>query len=449
MKLKQEQRQQLSQQQLQNLTLLRMSTLELREYIQELSTSNPLVEPDDLPPAPQPSEKDSALDRLRWLRENDHQNQYLWKGTSENADPLALAGNAGGLEETLTKFIERQLDRRSIDETEKSLVLFLAECLDPDGYLRDTPEELALDIGADPRQMVRAWKTLRALEPAGIGASTLSDCLLLQLERSAVTGIAFEICRSHMDALARHNYRSIAQKLHVAESEVITAADAIRQLDPRPGSVFQTQEAVVYVLPDVYVEEKDGALSVRLSSGEQAPFHINTFYLDLLRDTADPAVKEYLTARLRQAENVLYAIHSRTSTLLKCTEVIVRRQSGFFLDGAELRTLRMLDVAEELSVHESTVSRTVRGKYLQCSRGLYPLSYFFSASAVKNSRIDLGSAAAKSMLKKLIDSEDSAHPLSDQKLCEALASHGCPISRRTVAKYRGELNIPGASARKR
>ena len=449
MRLVQEQRQQLSQQQLQNLTLLRMSTLELRDYVQELSNSNPLVEIDDLPPAPVPADRGSLEDKLRWLAENDNQNRFTTSSVSEDADPFLRAGNAGGLEETLPRFIERQLDRLPLDKTEKGLILYLAECLDADGYLRAPLEELAADVGADAALLRSALRRLQALEPAGIGAATLSECLLLQLERARISGAAVEICRHHMDALARQNYRSIAQKLKVPEAEVLAAAEIIRQLEPRPGAIFQPEEAVAYVLPDVYVEEKDGELSVRLSSGEQTPFHISAYYLDLLRSTPDRDVKEYLTARLRQAENVLYAIHSRSSTLLRCTESITQRQRDFFLYGGELRMLRMSDVARELSIHESTVSRAVRGKYLQCSRGLFPLGFFFSASAVKNRPSELGGTAARSILKKLIRSEDPEHPLSDQKLCENMAAQGCPISRRTVAKYRSELNIPGASARKR
>ena len=449
MRLVQEQRQQLSQQQLQNLTLLRMNTLEVREYVQELSNSNPLVELDELPQAPLPSARDSLPEKLRWLAENDVQNHFPRPTAAEDADPLAQCANAGGLEETLPRFIARQLDRLPLGKQEKKLIVYLAECLDADGYLRSPLDELAADVGAETTLLERALRQLQSLEPAGIGAATLSECLLLQLERSHITGTAAAICREHMDALARHNYRSIAQKLGVPEAEVAEAADAIRQLEPRPSAFFQTDEPVAYVLPDVYVEVHDGELAVRLSAGEQTPFHISRYYLDLLENTTDRDVKEYLTGRLRQAENVLYAIHSRASTLLRCTEVITRRQSAFFLDGGALRTLRLCDVAEALSVHESTVSRTVRGKYLQCSRGLYPLSYFFSSAAVKSSPSSPTGSEARGILKLLIENEDPARPLSDQRLCQEMASRGCPVSRRTVAKYRAELNIPGASGRRR
>lgn len=449
-RLTQTQSQRLSQQQLQNVKLLQMSSLELREYVQELAVSNPLIEPEDLPPAPMPAGNDAAVDKLRWLAETDRQNNYFQSADLEERDPFLSAGTDGGLAETLPRFVARQLDGAGMSESESSLVLFLCECLDRDGYLRVSPEELAADTGLPAEELRSALSKLQTLEPAGIGAAGLAECLALQLRRAGIAGTALEIVEHHMEALARHHYHAIASRLGVTEKEVLAAAETIRQLDPRPGAIFAAGETVAYILPDLYVEEVDGRLAVRLSGGERPPFHISQFYLDLLKTTSDREVKDYLTSRLRQAENVLWAVNLRGSTLLRCGQIIARRQAGFFREGPrELLLLRMSDVARELGVHESTVSRAVRGKYLQCSRGLFPLSHFFSASAVKSGVTDLGGNAARAILTELIENEDRAHPLSDQKLCQLLAFRGCPVSRRTVAKYRGEMNIPPASARKR
>ena len=180
-------------------------------------------------------------------------------------------------------------------------------------------------------------------------------------------------------------------------------------------------------------------------------FQVNGYYRKLLSTSDDPEVKEYLSGKLRQAENVLWAVKQRESTLKRCAQAIADHQQGFFRNGPQaLVALRMADIAQELELHESTVSRAVREKYLQCARGVFPLRYFFthSAAAAQSDAQCTGATGAKALLQQLIAKEDPAHPLSDQKLAEGLAKLGCPISRRTVAKYRDELNIPGTFGRK-
>lgn len=288
---------------------------------------------------------------------------------------------------------------------------------------------------------------LKTLEPAGVGAAELSECLALQLERIGETGPALTIVRDHLEALARRHDRTIAAKLEISPAQVEEARRVIRELDPRPGSVFQRTEQVFYIQPDLVVEEQDGRLLVKSARGERPSFRVSRYYQKLLEQTEDKEVREYLVDKLRQAENVLWAAEQRGSTLLRCAQVIVERQSGFFCSGPEaLRPLRMGEVAQELGLHESTVSRAVREKYLQCPQGLYPLSWFFSRSAGAGE--SLSGTAARKLLLRLIDGENKGRPLSDQQLSEEMAREGCPISRRTVAKYREELGIPSASGRK-
>lgn len=353
---------------------------------------------------------------------------------------------SGGLEETLPQFLSRQLDRLALDGETARTVRFLASCLDEDGYLRASPEELAQDASI-PLETIRAGlAALRTLEPAGVGAENLSQCLELQLERAGVGGPALAIVRGHLESLARCRYRLIADKLGVSVDQVLCAQRTIRELDPRPGAVFNRPEPAPYIYPDIFVDEQDGRFVARSSHPERPAFHINGYYRDLLAQSQQREVRDYLRQKIQAAQEVLQAITQRQDTLLRCAQAIVDRQEEFFRTGEEaLRPLRMADVAQALGIHESTVSRAVREKYLQCQRGVYPLNWFFSRGGAGG---DVGGAAARVMLRRLIDGEDKAHPLSDQKLCEALAHAGCPISRRTVAKYRDELNIPGTSGRK-
>lgn len=449
MELQQTQTQTLSQRQLYSTELLRLSTLELEAYVRDLAQENPLVELEDaVPDAPQAEDRDELMGRLRWLEENDRQNWFYQQFSDEELDPLGRVGTSGGLEETLVSFLSRQLDRMRPEEETARLVRFLIYSLDDDGYLRTPLEELAGSGGVPLPGLERALELLKSLEPAGVGAAGLSECLALQLERIGETGPALAIVRDHLEALAKRHDRAIAAKLSITPAQVEEARRTIRELDPRPGAVFQRTEQVCYTQPDLIVEEKGGNWTVRPARGERPLFRMSRYYQKLLEQTEDREVREYLTAKLRQAENVLWAAEQRGSTLLRCAQVVVERQKEFFRSGAEaLRPLRMGEVARELGLHESTVSRAVREKYLQCPQGLYPLSWFFSRSAGAGE--SLSGTAARKLLLRLMDGEDKSKPLSDQQLSERMAREGCPISRRTVAKYREELGIPGVSGRKK
>ena len=447
MELQQTQTQKLSQRQLYSVELLRLSTLELEGYVRELAQENPLVELEEVSAQPQGEGKDDLLGRLRWLEDNDRQNWFYQKFSDEELDPLSRVGTSGGLEETLVSFLSRQLDRLRLEEGEARLVRYLIYCLDDDGYLRTPLAELSRHGAIPLPRLEGALATLKTMEPAGVGAAELSECLALQLERIGETGPALAIVQDHLETLAKRHDRAIAAKLSITPAQVEKARRTIRELDPRPGAVFQRTEQVFYIQPDLIVEEQEGQLVVKPARGERPPFRVSRYYQKMLKQSEDKEVREYLTEKLRQAENVLWAARQRGSTLLRCAQVIVERQREFFHSGPEtMRPLRMGEVAQELGLHESTVSRAVREKYLQCPQGLYPLSWFFTRSAGAGEGVS-GTAARKLVL-RLIDGEDKGKPLSDQQLCERMAREGCPISRRTVAKYREELGIPSASGRK-
>lgn len=449
MELQQTQTQKLSQRQLYGVELLRLGTQELDAYVRELAQENPLIEVEEGQTAsagPAPG-RNELLDRLKWLEDNDRQNWFYQQFSDEELDPLARIGTGGGLEETLVSFLTRQLDRLRLDGETRRLVEYLICCLDDDGYLRTSLKELSKGEPLD--KLAGALAVLRTLEPAGVGAENLSQCLVLQLERIGERGPALAIAQNHLDALARRHYRAIALALNVTQDQVEQARLIIRELDPRPGAVFQSGGHVQYIQPDLIVEEKEGRLTVRSARGDRPPFRMSRYYRDLLEKSEDREVRDYLTEKLRQAENVLWAAEQRGSTLLRCAQVIVARQEAFFRSGAGgLVPLGMAEVASELELHESTVSRAVREKYLQCARGLYPLSFFFSRRAGTGGGDGPSGRAARALLRRLIEEEDRSAPLSDQKLALRMAQEGCEVSRRTVAKYREELGFPGASGRK-
>ena len=451
MELIQTQVQRLSQQQLQSVELLQMSALELESYLQELARENPVVELEDSRQEAEHPQDDELLRRLRWLEDNDQQNRYYYQQPDdEGLDPLSRIASDGGLEESLFRFLSRQLYQLELDEDTAQTVRYLAACLDPDGYLRIPLEKLAADLDRPLPHLEKCLTILQSLEPAGVGAESLSQCLELQLLRIHETGPALDIVRSHLEALAKRHYRAIAEKLSVPTEKVLQAEKIIRELEPRPGAPFDRPGPIHYNLPDVFVQEEDSGFTVRLRSGERPPFQISGYYRQLLRSSQDREVQAYLTEKLHQADGILRALKQRDSTLLRCAQVIVQRQQSFFREGPQaLLPMRLADVAQALELHESTISRAIREKYLQCSRGTYPMGYFFyrTATAQGGENTQTGTAA-RALLRRLVDQEDKSAPLSDQKLCQAMAELGCPVSRRTIAKYRAELNIPSASGRR-
>ena len=361
MELIQSQTQHLSQQQLQSVELLQMSAPELEEYLRNLAQENPVVELDDSRPEPERPRDDELLRRLRWLDDNDRQNRYYQHVGAEELDPLARIGTEGGLEETLFRFLSRQLYTMDLDEDTAQTVRYLAACLDPDGYLRVSVEELAANLGRPADFVGRCLEVLRTLEPAGVGAENLSQCLELQLLRIHESGPALEIVRNHLEALAKRHYRAIAGKLSISVEEVQQAERMIRELEPRPGSPFEPASQVQYILPDVFLEEENGALVARLRGGDRPPIQVSGYYRTLLKQSEDREVKEYLTEKLRQAEGVLRALEQRDSTLRRCAQCIADWQRDFFREGPRmLRPMRLADVARALGLHESTISRAIQ-----------------------------------------------------------------------------------------
>lgn len=449
--LVQQQVQQLSHQQLQSIEILQMGTQELDAYIRELAQENPMVELDEYTPADE-SQSDSStlIGQLRWLEDNDRQNLYYQRMDPDELDPMARVGTSGGLEETLVRFVSRQLFRLGTGQELSARVCYLAACLDRNGYLTAPLDELSSAYGVPAAKMSEALELLRSLEPAGIGADSLGKCLELQLERIGETGPALSIVRNHLELLAKGQFHAISKALSISQDKVRQAAALIRELEPRPGAVFESSDPVCYIRPDITVAEENGVFVAHSRKAEREPFHISPYYLELLGSSHDSEVRSYLQGKLSQAKNVLFSIDQRESTLQGCAQALVERQQDFFrLGAAALRPMTMHDIAAQLGIHESTVSRTVRDKFLQCKQGVFPLRYFFSAAASGAvSSGDTSGAAARAMVQALIEAEDKAHPLSDQQLSDQMALAGCPISRRTVAKYRDELMIPNTSGRR-
>ena len=433
----------LTPQLLQSMQVLQMSTQELSEYLEDLVQTNPAAELTE--PAAQGDESEELWRRVQSMADADHQNRQYLSPDREELDPLARIGTDGGLDETLSLHLTRQLERSHASTLVLRSAQFLAACLDEDGYLRDELTDLSQASRLPLSALEQGLSLLQSLDPAGVGARDLSQCLALQLQRRGETGPALEIVLHHLERLGRKQYHAIAQEMGIPQKEVLRAQSLIQELDPRPGAPFARWETPSYLIPDLIVTQDEGGLTVHYPDSYLPGLHLSGYYCNLQKQSTDPEVKQYLTDKIKQAQWAIQAVEQRRSTLLSCAQVIVRRQENFFRPGGHLSPLRLADVAHELSIHESTVSRAIREKYLQCSRGVYPLSFFFSREGgVEGTSVH----QIKNRLRQLVEEEDKAHPLSDQKLCERLEAEGFSISRRTVAKYRDELGLSSASGRK-
>ena len=450
--LSQKQTQTLSPQMMQSMEILQMGSQELLEYIEEAVQENPVLEPEE---NYDKQDEFSVLKRkLEWLESTDPQNRYYHQqDTEEEESPLSNYGTMEDEDENLYYYVLSQLRVLDLDPQVMDAGTFLVESLNQNGWLDEPLEDLAADCGCPVEVMEKALAAVQSLEPAGVGARTLSECLKLQLiRRTPVDRLAVRIAEDYLDALSKSRYGLIARELKVTPEEVRAACDKIRSLDPRPGTGFAARENLTYINPDIIVVSFPDHFELLSNDYYFPTLHISGYYTRLLKESEDEQVKDYLTGKMRQAKWMVKAIEQRRSTLMACAECILELQEDFFRKGpGHLVPLSLADVAGRIGVHESTVSRAVKEKYIQCSMGVYPLSYFFSRGLGASAAAGEEAAspdAAKALLKKLIAAEDRKKPLSDQKLCQLMAGQGCPISRRTVAKYRDELHIPCTSGRK-
>lgn len=436
----------LSPRMLQSMEILQMGSQELLEYIQETAQENPVL---DLESMAGSDSFELMRRKVEWLESTDVQNQaYYHQDKGEDTDPLANYGGVETGEENLYRYVLSQLQGLKVDPALMEAAEFIVESLNQSGWLDEDVPELAAALPCSEERMAAALELVQSLEPAGVGARGLSECLRLQLVRRGEEGAVLHIVEEHLDALAKNQYGLIARALDITQQEAREAGERIRALDPRPGTGFAARENLAYITPDVILVTFPDHFELLTNDYFFPTLRLSGYYQDLMKGSDDSEVREYLSGKLSQAKWVVRSIEQRRSTLISCARAISRRQEDFFrLGPGHLRPMTLADVAGDLGVHESTVSRAVRDKYLQCSMGVYPLSYFFSRSLGTE-----GEAAspdgAKALLKRLIAKEDKSRPLSDQKLSEHMAREGYELARRTVAKYRDELGIPGASGRK-
>lgn len=437
--LKQEQTLVLTQAMRQALRCLETPATELCEYLQEESLSNPLLEVE--PPAfPAAEQRTDAVPIQR-------EERLIWEGHfAPEAAEFTVSSPV-----SFREHLDLQLKLMAgLDKATETLCHYLVGCLNSAGYLDCPLSELAQELRCSRFDLEQALFVVQSLDPPGTGARNLSECLLLQLaEGSEFTAVNIHLVRAGLPLLAKRDYAGLAKLLKVSRSEVLRAAEVIRSLNPIPSRGFYGDRALPFIQPEATVRVENGQPVIEMNTYGIPRLSLRSDYCALLGSDACQDAQPYLREKMSEAKSLMSSMENRQDTLFRLVSAVVRHQRPFFLENGELQPLTMKDLAEELSLNVSTVSRAVKDKYIQFGGHAVALRSLFCAPLQTEQGAAVSAGFIQKQMRRFLDGENPASPLSDEALAEALGSIGITVSRRTVAKYRGELGIPTAAARKR
>ena len=441
-----QQKQVFSARQQQSAAVLQMGRIELEEFLSQEVLENPLLEYDEN--RIEDYEERDIVEKLEWLEETDKQNlSYYEQDYDKENDKITNLPNSA--EEGLEKYILSQFYTMKLNKRKQKILEYLVLSLDERGYFTEEPHVTAEVLHTTEDEIEECLFLLKKAEPAGIGAKDLQECLLLQLDRKGLEApVARKIICSYLELLGKNQLSFLAKKLDISMRELLENFRLIQELNPKPGNGFAYREHLKYLKPDVTVVKFSDRFEIILNEASTQVM-VHSYYSRMLKEDVDLETKEYIRKKLNQAKWTIQCVEQRSATLGAVAKALVTMQTAFFESGKEyLVPLTMQQLAEMVGLHESTVSRAVKDKYLQCSWGIYPVAYFFVKKLKDHTGFSGTTLHAKERLKELTEQENRRCPFSDQKLSELLKEKGVEISRRTVAKYREELGIPDKGKRK-
>lgn len=451
----------LSPQLQQSLLILQTPLLELRNLVQQEMETNPVLEesPDDSganeSSETEVSTEENFKDEFEKLASLDEEwRDYMAQSASSNFDGRGGSKEAEEkrqflfdsipVQETLQQNLIGQLNQTVLSAEDRKTAELIIGNIDDDGFLQSTTEEMALNSGIPKEDFERLLGLIQTFYPAGVGARDLRECLLIQLQRQGKEhSLEHRIVSEYMDDLGRHRFLEIARRMAINAEDVQRAADNIARLNPRPGQVFAAAPQN-YVLPDVVVEQVDGEYQISFNNEQIPHLRISNLYKDIIAsgDAQSSDVKDYIRDKIRSGKFLIRSIHQRQQTIMNIAQQIVSRQRDFLEHGpSHLKPMTMAEVAETVGVHETTVSRAVSGKYMATPQGVFEMKYFFTGGYQTATGESLSNTSVKQAVLDLVKHESGSAPLSDHEIVEILSERGIPIARRTVAKYRSELNI--------
>ncbi|EPR12855.1 RNA polymerase factor sigma-54 [Ruminiclostridium papyrosolvens] len=438
----------LSPQMQQSMEVLQMSTQELMDYVKQLAVDNPVVELED---QPYENDRNEVLrKKLEWLDSVNQEYRVYNHDYEDDEDNKDVAHYVAGDDEDLYQHLKSQLNLMKEPPEIYKAVQYMIGCIDQNGYLQEKIDDIVKAVKIDKNKTETALHQLQSMEPAGVGARNLKECLLLQLERlNQNDPIVITLVNSYLELLGKNQLDLIAKRLDVSIDKVKDAYKVIKKLNPRPGMGFGARKDIHYQTPDLIVVKFSDYYEVLLNNFSTPHISISSYYRNVLAQNPSDEVKNYISGKIKEADWAIKCISQRNNTLLNVIRTIVGQQRGFFDKGAShLIPMNQKSIADKLEIHESTVSRAIRGKYLQCSWGVFSLDYFFTNGLSLGCDSQIVPDAIKSDIKQIITGEDRKKPYSDQKIAEILNQKGISIARRTVTKYREDMDIPKATMRK-
>jgi RNA polymerase sigma-54 factor len=457
----------------QAIKLLPMSTLELADMLQQEITENPLLEeelerpanetqePAEDAPTPEAAAAEKAEPEGKTedsLNEIDYESffsDYLDEGyrprTSYEVPELPPIENTLSTTASLADHLAWQLRMAPADEKMVEIGEAIIGNVDEQGYLQASIDEICAMGNYEPEDIERALELVQSFDPVGVAARDLKECLLIQIRHLDLADTPVEtMVKDHLDLLQNHRFNDIAKAMKLPVEEVVEHCEIIRRLDPQPGSKFANEKSQ-YVTPDVYIVKVDGKYEVVLNEDRLPQLRISSVYKRMLENKSEEneATRNYVKEKLRSALWLIKSVDQRQKTIYKVANSIVRQQTEFLDNGVDhLKPMVLRDVATDIGMHESTVSRVVSNKYMHTPRGVFEMRYFFHSGIASVGGDHVSSVTIKQRIRKIVEEENPKRPLSDSKIVKILEDEGLVLARRTIAKYREELRIPPSNQRK-
>lgn len=440
----------MTQELIQAINILQCNNQELNELIENELLENPLLEAE----TPGGDSREVGLEELREKiaeAQEEIDTYKRWESYQSEQEDFSFERYVA-FRYSLTEHLLIQLHFSNLKGREAEIGRYVIESIDENGYLTLSDSEIAMAMGCSGEAVEEVVSVIQTFDPPGVCARNLSECLMIQLKQSGdLTEELRYLIESRLEDLAENRISQISKEMGLKPSEVQAMADRIKRLEPRPGRQYDPDQTVKYVIPDVFVEKVGDEYIVTDNESSTPRLMISSYYSQLRSEEGNsPDVKDYLNDRLNSAMWLIRSIDQRRNTIHKIASEIVSFQQDYFDKGERyLKPLTLRQIAERVGVHESTVSRSINGKYMQCAMGVLELKYFFTSGVMADDGQGISSSSIKSMIKEIVDGENPKRPYSDLKIAEMLGNEGIEISRRTVAKYREDLKIASSSKRRR
>lgn len=431
---------------IQAIQILQFNNQELSEYVQNELLENPVLEAEK-------SYDAQEVDIREKIREADYEEESFrqWEYTPDEDDDYTYEQFVYE-EDTLTDYLMSQLHFSNLKDQAADIGRYIIEAIDENGYLTMSVEEISRAMHTDTETVEDVLNFIQTFDPCGVAARNLRECLIIQFAaRGLLTDEIEYIIENMLEELADNRIAYIAKTMGIKNQEVQQIADLIKTMEPKPGRLFSSGEATRYVVPDIIVEKVNDEYQVINNDTSMPKLMVSSYYNKLSAQAEqDEELSRYLNDRFNAAVWLIKSIEQRKQTIYNVASAVVKYQQDFFDKGEKaLKTLTLKQIAEEVGVHESTVSRSINGKYMQSPRGVFELKYFFTSGVSGEDGQGVSSNSVKSIIKEIIAGEDPQKPYSDQDMASILKERGIDISRRTVAKYREGMNILSSSKRRR